>query len=381
MKNFKKTHAEFRIRTMSLTAIIIGSVAIAAFATMMLTIDDDSAFENWAKQGNIDYQFDFEKRGNDRIAVASRDIKAGDYVLTVPRDRYFTSGDALISGMALNGLSVEDQSQLSHLASTVLSAGKREELVLASILLYHKRNNNSMWTPYLNILPASVSGLPRNMNGQALEILRDTLTFNAYTARLNDLKREYSYVSMFFEFELEDYLTARETVDSRCFYLQQLGEPYKLAMVPVADFPNHENDKCSLSNQVDAQGTLYGVSQCSFKKGDIISNFYGQWGNRDLLGQYGFAVKKNPFDYNTIVLPDKSRCKVYREPRKGIQECLQALSPFYNEPQARAFVKEYALMKLQNLKHKQDMRESDDAGVQSAIQAVRSESEVWALSI
>ncbi|GBG26503.1 Histone-lysine N-methyltransferase setd3 [Hondaea fermentalgiana] len=291
-------------------AVVLGSLLLA-----METEDPAwTAFEMWSRLNGIQSELtcmQAQDQDGARYTIAARDLVAESPVLRVPRAAILAASDAHnVSGT--QGLSAQLAGHIRRLADHELAPGNAtfstsRRMVLAVLLMWHRRvgaTRPTRWSAYATLLPERVPGLPRNLDASTLAILQGTSALKMAEARTRRFKEEFRHLRHGFKsvckakpwFEEHDYVWARDMVDSRSFMLSLGDQAVEVAMVPFADLADHANENCALSHHMDENGDFVATSRCAFAKGDLVHNWYGEWGNSALMSQWGFALDFNPFD-------------------------------------------------------------------------------------
>lgn len=167
---------------------------------------------------------------------------------------------------------------------------------LSTFLLQEKRNPNSFWKPYLDILPSDYDSMPIFFSEQDLAWLQGSPFLNQVKDKLSDLKKDYeAIINVAPEFsinEFKEFCWARMTAASRIFGIV-IDELKTDAFVPLADMLNHRRPKqTSWSYSNEKQGFII-ESLENIKKGEQIYDSYGKKCNSRFFLNYGFIVLDN----------------------------------------------------------------------------------------
>ncbi|GMI41712.1 hypothetical protein TrCOL_g4538 [Triparma columacea] len=232
-------------------------------------------------KGTKEYDEDKEMRG----VHAKTDIPAGNTCVVVPRSCLITveMGRATPLGQTIS------------LANLDLDAPKHVYLML--FLLQDRKNPDSFFKPYYDILPPKLSNMPIFWSKQELAYLQGSYLLRQIEERRAAIVTDYEMIcavapSITAVATLEEFMWARMCVCSRNFGLVINGVRTS-ALVPHADMLNHyrpRETKWTYDNSLQAFTitTLQGISG-----GDQIYDSYGQKCNHRFLLNYGFAVEMN----------------------------------------------------------------------------------------
>ncbi|KAL4487539.1 hypothetical protein ABPG72_007059 [Tetrahymena utriculariae] len=174
---------------------------------------------------------------------------------------------------------------------------------LSTFLLQERKNNESKWKPYLDILPSDYNQFPIFFSEDDLSWLKGSPFQNQVREKKADVKRDYddicSVAPEFAENTFEDFCWARMTASSRVFGLQ-INEQKTDAFVPLADMLNHRRPK-QTSWQYDDQREGFVIQALEdIPRGEQVYDSYGRKCNSRFFLNYGFINLDN--DANEVAL-------------------------------------------------------------------------------
>ncbi|KAK7495545.1 hypothetical protein BaRGS_00013243, partial [Batillaria attramentaria] len=257
--------------------------------------------------------------------VAVEDIPAGDVLFSVPRSVLLSPDTSSIGELLKKG-----QQELS---------GESDNgwVPLLVALLYEYNNPESLWRPYLDIVPDfSQLDLPMFWSSKEREeLLTGTGVVESVNRDLAMMENDFNTKALPFMQKHSDvfgpqcqslelykkmvaFIMAYSFTEPRGPGAKQSGKDQGDAgkdeeedgddagtsppmMVPLADILNHvANNNASLNFDVDA---LRMVTTKDIKKGEEVYNTYGELANSHLLHMYGFAERYPLNHYDTVDIP------------------------------------------------------------------------------
>ncbi|KAI8637666.1 hypothetical protein BD408DRAFT_353314 [Parasitella parasitica] len=287
----------------------------------MATFEDTGkAFWKWLQDNgatlckNIAIK-DFRSEGAGRGVIATKDIKEGELLFSLPRSILLSPSTSSISKIAGLDKALADINGWTPLIIT---------------MMYESQRDNSIWKPYFDILPRQFS-TPMFWEEADLKELEgsDILakigkseaeeTFNndvkpiiesyphIFNSEVHNLELFHICGSLIMAYSFNDELqntdkntSANEESDEHEEEDEDEHEEENegqnvIVMVPMADMLNHKTgfNNARLFHEPDS---LQMRAIKDIKQGEQIYNTYGDLCNADLLRKYGFTDDKNVFD-------------------------------------------------------------------------------------
>lgn len=250
-------------------------------------------FAQWLSKNGVQSRASLGKFDDLRYgAVASSEIKSGDFLLRVPQELLITPD--VISTLEITKY---EDFKLSY-----------EPLMLW--LLHERANANSFWLPYLRILPTSFEFHPFFWTDEQLALTVGTGLPDAIIERRKLLPQTYKLLSdnwvvknnLLPSFTYDEYIWAFMVVQTRAWSLDG-----KLTLVPLADMLNHDST-AGVGNLLEVDGKNFFTINATrdYEQGAQVFDSYGPRSNFDLLKSYGFVLENNPFDSATLHFSLKS---------------------------------------------------------------------------
>lgn len=251
----------------------------------------------WLKNNNV--EFDglriAEYPGMEFGIEAEKDIKEGDMMIAVPRRVMLT---------------VENihQSPLKELAKKDPLIVHMPNVALALLLLLHRRDPQSFWKPYINMLPSKYTTV-LYFNPEELMHLKGSPAFEMALRQCRSITRQYAYFNKLFQrsndeasnmlreiFTLEEYCWAVSTVMTRQNAVVSAdGGDLTQALIPLWDMCNHADGKLSTDFNV-ALDRSECVAWRAVPAGEQVFIFYGERPNCDRLIHNGFVQPRSACD-------------------------------------------------------------------------------------
>ncbi|XP_053608215.1 actin-histidine N-methyltransferase isoform X2 [Plodia interpunctella] len=230
---------------------------------------------------------------------AVNNFKEGSLLLTVPTNVMMTEQNARESNLAAF-INVDPLLQ------------NMPNITLALFLLLEKNKDDSVWKPYIDVLPDKYSTILYFTTDELLE-LKPSPVFESALKLYRSIARQYAYFynkmhtldlpvleNLKDIFTFESYRWAVSTVMTRQNNIQ-LGKSEITAFIPLWDMCNHEHGKITtdFNNELN-RGECYALRD--FKAGEQIFIFYGARPNADLFLHNGFVYPNNQHDSLSLPL-------------------------------------------------------------------------------
>ncbi|KAI9472171.1 MAG: hypothetical protein EXX96DRAFT_583114 [Benjaminiella poitrasii] len=254
---------------------------------------------------------DYRSENAGRGVIATKDIKEGDLLFSLPRTILLSQ---LTTGLSkMEGVS-EDLTKLTGWSPLIVS------------MMYESQKEDSFWKPYFDVLPRAFStpmfwseddlkelegtdivakigkaDAEEAFNNEIMPFMKkypEIFDENVHTLELfhicGSLIMAYSFSDEFQKNKEENEQEIMSDDDEEEEEEEEENEEM-IAMVPMADMLNHKTgfNNARLFYEADS---LQMKAIKDIKEGEQIFNTYGDLCNADLLRKYGFTDKKNPFD-------------------------------------------------------------------------------------
>ncbi|XP_063828684.1 actin-histidine N-methyltransferase [Ostrinia nubilalis] len=230
---------------------------------------------------------------------AVKEFKEDSLILTVPTKVMMTEKNA-------------HESELSEFIKVDPLLQNMPNITLALFLLLEKNNPDSLWKPYIDILPEKYSTI-LYFSLEELAALKPSPVFESSLKLYRSIARQYAYFYNKIHtldlpvlkklqeiFTFENYRWAVSTVMTRQNNIQ-LGDNDVTAFIPLWDMCNHEHGKITTDfNKEKNRGECYALRD--FKPGEQIFIFYGARSNADLFLHNGFVYPNNQHDSLSLSL-------------------------------------------------------------------------------
>ncbi|CAB4401308.1 unnamed protein product [Rhizophagus irregularis] len=236
-----------------------------------------------------------------RGMMATRDIKAGEVIISVPKK-------FLITYRSLTNLL---KGQLSR-SPVKLSA---HQFISLYLILEYKKGSQSSIYPYINMLPKDFDNMPLNYNKELFNLLPHnvkvdlstiSLKVKVFTQRLHvkiiygdGFVQKYQIDILYNLVNYQCFIV----VNTRCIYLETKNSDDvkdRIAIAPLLDFLNH-------TYEAKIKGEFNYMTQCyeittfvPYKRGDQVFINYGPHDNFFILMEYGFVIPNNPYNYVSL---------------------------------------------------------------------------------
>jgi len=272
-----------------LVTVVLATLAVACLiqATQADEISNLKEFAQWLSKNGVQSHANLGKFDDLRYgAMASSDIKSGDFLVRVPSNLLITP-------------TVISEHEITKYEDFKLSY---EPLMLW--LLAERNNAESFWKPYIRILPTDFTFHPFFWTDEQLALTIGTGLPDSIVERRQLLPQTFKLLAdnwvlknnLLSSFTYDDYLWAFMIVQTRAWSLDG-----KLTLVPLADMLNHEAT-AGVGNLIDVDGKGYFTINATrdYEQGAQVFDSYGARSNYDLLKSYGFVLENNPFDSATL---------------------------------------------------------------------------------
>ncbi|XP_062554114.1 actin-histidine N-methyltransferase [Armigeres subalbatus] len=270
------------------------------------------AFCRWAKENGC--EFDGVKisefSGFELGLEATKHFKEGELFVTVPKKLIFSvTADSKIPDI-MKDIPVMVVQNLSN-------------LMLALLLIVERFQPNSVWKPYLDVLPDRYSTVMYFSPAEMAE-LKGTSAFGPALSQCKNIARQYGFIKKFIQgktallkdnFTYDLYCWAASTVmtrqnripvDLRDESEETSGDASEASgpspvLIPLWDMANHINGQITTGYDEQLQ-RVEGQTLKPFAKGEQIFIHYGNRNNEDFLVHNGFVFPENSNTDVTIQL-------------------------------------------------------------------------------
>jgi len=221
---------------------------------------------------------------NYRGVHALRDVRKDECCLYIPKSHIITLEMAKAAPVG------------SKMVAADLSLISPKHSYLSTYLLQEKRNSESFWQPYIDILPKSFDTFPIFYSEEEKEWLIGSPFLNLVNEKIGDIEIDYKAIievaPEFEEYTLEEFSWARMCVCSRIFGMQIDGVKTD-GFVPLADMLNHKRPRQTSWTYSDEKTGFIIETLEEISRGDQIMDSYGRKCNSRFLLNYGFIVDNN----------------------------------------------------------------------------------------
>lgn len=248
---------------------------------------------------------------------ALRDVKEGDFMISVPRKLMMTTD--LARNSELESL-VRNDTLLMHMPN----------IILALFLLLEKFKGSSFWEPYIKALPSSYTTV-MYFTPQELEALKGSPIYESAIKQCKSIARQYGYLYNLFQkstdpaseilrdvFTYKQYRWAVSTVMTRQNLIptSKPENPMILALIPYWDMGNHDNANLTTDYNVEGDQSEY-YSCRDFSANEQVFMSYGARPNCDVFLHNGFVHVNNKNDGLRLKL-GVSKSDPLAEPRQNL---------------------------------------------------------------
>eukprot|EP01031_Cornospumella_fuschlensis_P026807 gene26807-32388_t len=172
-----------------------------------------------------------------------------------------------------------------------------KHIFLMVFMLIDRKDPNSFFKPYYDILPETLSNMPIFWSAEELQYLKGSYLLNQIEERNAVIEADYeaicSVVPHFRSFStLQEFKWARMCVCSRNFGLSINGLQ-TAALVPYADMLNHYRPRETKWQFDDELQSFTVIALQNISAGAQVYDSYGKKCNHRFLLNYGFSVENN----------------------------------------------------------------------------------------
>ena len=172
-----------------------------------------------------------------------------------------------------------------------------KHIFLMVFMLIDRKNPNSFFKPYYDILPPTLNNMPIFWNKDELKYLEGSYMLEQIEERNEAIKADYDAIcELCPEFvdicNLNEFKWARMCVCSRNFGLLINGVQ-TAALVPYADMLNHYRPRETKWQFDDELQSFTVISLQGISSGSQVYDSYGRKCNHRFLLNYGFSVENN----------------------------------------------------------------------------------------
>ncbi|XP_078177653.1 SET domain-containing protein isoform X2 [Carex rostrata] len=242
-----------------------------------------------------------------RSLLASKPIKAGDCILKVPFSVHISMDKLPLEMIPLISNEVDPES-----------------IATVALLAEQKLGQKSDWAPYINCLPC-LSEMHNSIfwSKEELEMIRPSYLYTETIECKKRLEKDFltlkpameNFRDMFGNVQLEDFLHAHALVSSRAWETNN-----GVAMIPFADFLNHDSSSRSLLEINVKQQRDEVVADRNYDVGDEVFIRYGKYSNSILLLSFGFTLPLNYYDEVRIWMDIPLDDPLYAEKRQLLRD-------------------------------------------------------------
>lgn len=286
-----------------------------------------------------------------RCIVAAKDLNTHESIITIPHTfmlnyitvlMHFKKWNPTLpfsESLAHSAIYVPDYSNFKDIIGKFYRSLSEEEIVSLNsfqlismyIILEKKRDTDSFWKPFINVLPVLeelrnipftwiinksqkedeiFQLLPPDIKNHSIEQLQK---FEEDYKGVSDLIDKHSQYNTKDELYIskDEFLWAWLCCNSRCLYMEL---PKKLkkttednfTLVPFVDFINHISDDSCTTTMSHKQGYMVSTGNVKYKENDQIFFTYGSHSDNFLIMEYGFMLpncsnKSNYLDITHII--------------------------------------------------------------------------------
>ncbi|XP_034938623.1 actin-histidine N-methyltransferase [Chelonus insularis] len=252
-------------------------------------------FVKWLKDNgsNVENASIAEFSGYELGLKAEKDFDANELILEIPGKLIFSTETAAPELIAL-----QNDPLIQHMP----------QVALAIALLIERHKDNSIWKPYLNILPTNYCTVLHMSTNDMIE-LKGSPTLETALKHCRNIARQYSYFHQLFHsnnnpvsellrdvFTYEEYCWAVSTIMTRQNIIpSRNGTQMIHALIPMWDMCNHEEGMITTDYNINSD-TCECYAKRAFKTGEQIFISYGARTNSDFFVHSGFVCTDNKND-------------------------------------------------------------------------------------
>lgn len=265
-------------------------------------------FRKWVKNSGSQISLVKVKNFQDKF----RGVCAGKYLESYSRIVFIPNSLILYSQKCWFALGIDEKVGFKSYHS-----------VFALFLAVEKKNVNSFWKAYLDILPKEFYYFPLFFGQQEILMLKGSSMIKMCEIQRKEILEDFLLIEHTGLCTYEEFLKGRLIVSSRLHSIK--AENDLSGLVPFADLFNHRsNSKTIWSFDFENQGFYMETSE-STKRGEEICINYGSKSNIKLMLSYGFALENNEDDEFILFLHLKKS-----DPLKAIKKELIRNSYFFH---------------------------------------------------
>ncbi|KAI7900247.1 uncharacterized protein BX663DRAFT_518015 [Cokeromyces recurvatus] len=247
--------------------------------------------------------------------MATDDIKAGEVIVSVPR-KFLITADSL--------------SKMYHFEKRNHHALSSHQLLSLHLVLL-KRDKQSWWKPYIDLLPLHFNTMPVKYTQMLIDHLpislkEETLQqkeniHNDYLACIQYLKSIPDKAHLAESIQFDEYEWAWLCVNTRCIHMSIMDHVTKggnIALAPMLDFLNHTTE-AKIESGFNVKNNCFEIKTLTdYKKGEQVFINYGPHDNSAILREYGFVLPENTYNF---VLLDHEVWEAYKrlESKRGLE--------------------------------------------------------------
>lgn len=233
-----------------------------------------------------------------RGTIALVDIKEGDGFIHVPYSSMILGEDQRIES-DLGAVFHHDYQKVKPFFYSTGEPNLHRRVAL-SLLVEKRKGAKSFYKPYIDILPQHFTRIQDFSDLELAEMEGSTVYKEVIEARA---RAQYEYEMLFpmlseafpkilANVSFAEWHWAKNIIITRCFGVTHHGID-DIALVPLADLPNHNN--VAVSWRTDTDGFNMVAKGTSFKTGEEVFISYGRHNNQHLLSVYGFMLPDNKY--------------------------------------------------------------------------------------
>jgi len=254
-----------------------------------------SIFEKWlkdngAKIGNTLMQ---NKINGEREVISKDTLTKGSNIVKIPQKLIITdklAEDTYYGQCLLKG----DHTKIHNLGISLVA--------IYILLTFHKKNPESFFKPYYDILPTNIDHFPIFWSHKKLLLLQGSNILNKIQERINSFKNDYNVIinncpGFKEQFSFKQFVYVRTLIGSRNFGIQVNGEK-RVAMIPYADMLNHSASPSTNWYYSQKEDCFKMDTNTTIQPSTEITDTYGKKNNLNYFIFYGFTLPNN--DNNTI---------------------------------------------------------------------------------
>ena len=173
------------------------------------------------------------------------------------------------------------------------------DVFFAAFLLEEQSNPDSVWSPYLKVLPQSFENFPIFYSESERNFLIGSPFLDLIGERSSGFQEDYMAIckvdASFTKYTFIDFCKARLCVSSRVFGIN-IDNQETEALAPLADMINHSKDRNACWTYSNERAGFLIRAEVPIGKGEQIFDTYGTKSNSRYLLSYGFIQDFNTYD-------------------------------------------------------------------------------------